>query len=924
MVKKIFVFVLFLLLPSLLAAQPGKLQGTIVDNKTGTPLPGVAVIIEDCNLEATTGLDGRYFILAVPPGLHSVRAEFAGYRQITISRVRVETNLTTTFDLRLTSAGSQFDSLRLVAKQPVVQHDVTNTFRTFTQEDIQNLPIRGLKNIIALNAGTVVQNGEFHIRGGRSREINFLIDGATVTNPFANDLSATVIQEAVQEIKMQTGGFTAEYGGANSAVVNTTIRTGGSKIRGTADYRTDDFAKGGNTFLGTTSRGYHNVVGTIGGPVPFFPKIKFFLAGQYNYAGNRSAVFIEPFTFDPLDSSLPLWSRELWNKGQRKFYAPWLMEDGLAGRADFTGQPLTNADGKVIPFKFERNLLPNNNVRSFSTNGTMVYNWTNSLTLKLTGGYNFTRQPQSWNTFYNAVVNYYSNSERRIDVKQGFLNLHATHRIDSNTFYDVGLHWSTQKTKDYDARFGDDWLKYTDAREWAKAGLDTSQWQSVFTGPLRYSTVFDFNLTPPNSPRNRWGRSNYTKSSQDNMGLSLDFTTQFTDDLEIKFGGRFDRWIARSWGVNSAAYLNYVYGLDAELWDPAKPNNGGRTWESDPVYGSAKYRKTLELDRYGGIDYYGWDLMGEKKIKDGPYGPRKPSFASSYLQTKWEYKNVTLNLGLRWEHYEYNALRPEAPAYPRYDPANEWIDVDALIYTKPYNYILPRMNLAFLYSQKTVLFARFGKYVQSGRLNNVYQSFTSLSNLIPSRRNILYPSIYYLQKPEQNDRYELGIRKGLSGNFAVTATVFYKNMYNLIGARKLYADGTPAPAGEDELPKGTQFAGGYVNEDIAIAKGLELIFDLYRTKRMSARIFYTLSHVRGSSSNMHSNDVVLSDVYTARFPAYIYPLNYNQTHRGTVMLDYRFTKGDGGKFLEGFGFNLLFTFNSGHAYTKIREVTAFG
>ena len=93
---------------------------------------------------------------------------------------------------------------------------------------------------------------------------------------------------------------------------------------------------------------------------------------------------------------------------------------------------------------------------------------------------------------------------------------------------------------------------------------------------------------------------------------------------------------------------------------------------------------------------------------------------------------------------------------------------------------------------------------------------------------------------------------------------------------------------------------------------------------MSARVFYTLSKVRGSSSTMNTNEVVLSDARPVSFPAYLYPLSYNQTHRGTVMFDYRFSKGDGGRILEGLGMNLIFTFNSGHAYTKIQEVANLG
>jgi len=907
--KKIGLAVFFLFLPSLLFPQSGKLRGVVTDKDSGTPLPGANVTVVDSQMGAVSDIHGDYILLAVQPGIYSVRAEYVGYQTVTVSNIRINTILTTTLNFKLEPTESKIESFQLAAKRPIVQQNTTNTFRVFNQEDIRNLPIRGLENIIALNTGTVVQDGKFHIRGGRSGEINYLINGSTATSPFTNSLTTFIIQEAIEEIQMQTGGFTAEYGGANSAIVNTTIRTGGERLRGTIDYRTDDFAKGGDTFLGTTSRGYHNIVGTIGGPFPYFPKLKFFLAGQYNFARNRSAVFIEPFTFDPVNNNLPLWNQKLWNQGKREFYAPWFVEDGLYGRANSVGDPLTDENGNVVPFKFEQNFLPNNDTRSFSANGTLVYDWTNSIKLKMTGSYNFTRQPQGWNNFYNAVNNYYSNMERRTDIKQGLLNLQTTHIINPRTFYDVGLHWSTQKTKYYDPRFGDDWIKYADSREWEKAGLDASQWRDVFVGPADYSAIFIFNFIPPNSVESRWDDKNYQKSSQKNIGMSLDFTTQLTSNLEIKLGGRFDKWIARSWGVNSATYLYYM-----------NPNNWDRNWKNDhgvlEGLWTEEYIRTLSLDKYGSIDSYGWDIMGENKVDDGPYGPQKPTFASSYLQTKWEHGNLVLNLGVRWEHHAYNALKPKKPEQLEYDPYNLWINVEDLVHTKSYTYILPRINLAFLLSEKTVMFAQFGKYVQSGSLNNVYQSIQSLSDLIPERRNVLGTSVNYFQKPERNDQYELGIRQALSENFSFTATAFYKNMYDLIGAGRLYSS-----RGKWH---GVRIFGAYVNDDIAIARGLELTLELHRWKRMSTRVFYTLSKVRGTSSNIHTNEVINSDVVIAMFPSYLYPLSYNQTHRGTVMFDYRFLKGDGGKIFEGLGINLLFTFNSGHAYTKIEELTYLG
>jgi hypothetical protein len=80
-----------------------------------------------------------------------------------------------------------------------------------------------------------------------------------------------------------------------------------------------------------------------------------------------------------------------------------------------------------------------------------------------------------------------------------------------------------------------------------------------------------------------------------------------------------------------------------------------------------------------------------------------------------------------------------------------------------------------------------------------------------------------------------------------------------------------------------------------------------------------LSDAQGTGSTPRSSQQAVTDEATARFPEFINPLNFNETHKGTVMLDYRFARGEGGSALEGMGLNLLLNFNSGHNYTKIEE-----
>lgn len=885
--KLLLVALLAILLPTLVFGQSGKLRGLVTDKETGEPLIGANVVIEGTGMGTASDMNGSYLVLAVPPGVYTVMATYIGYQTETIQNIRVSSNQTTTLDFALSTEAIRGEALVVVAERPLIQRNTTNTVRMTTSEDIESLPIRGFQNIIALNAGTVRQDGTLHIRGGRGGEVAYFVDGATATNPYNQQEQVTVIQEAIEEIQMQSGGFTAEHGGANSGVVNTTVRTGGSALRATLDYRTDAFAdpaKGGE-FLGTTPRGYHNLVATVGGPVT--DKLRYFGAVQYNYQKNRSAHFIEPFSF----------SAETH---------PWFVEDGLSGRTEFEGLPLFAGDGETEGMTFQKNFLPNNERKEYSFQGTLVYTLSKALKLRLTGTYSHTLTPNNgWANFYSALNNYYDNRESRSRWDNALMSLRATHIINPTTFYDVALHWSTRKFKNDDPRFGDEWWKYADAEAWEAAGMDASGWQRRFEDNLSYSTILDFTLTPPNEQKNT-----YQIQNQDNIGGSVDFTTQLNQNIELKAGGRIDMWSCRNFTMGDINnYMTYRYGMNGETWPETgwDLNDGGRTFESE-------YIRRIELTRRGAITYYGYDYDGETKINSGPYGPRKPFFGSGYLQTKFEYRDLILNLGVRYERFDYNQPMPDNLEDPARDKENEWIDVDALIDTEPYDYILPRLNFAFPVTDNTVFYAQYGKYAQTIAMTNIFQSVNGLSaNVLPERRSVYGAGVRFLAKPERTDQYELGIRQTLTPEFAFTVTAFYKDLLDQLRRDKIYADGT------GELEKGSRYIGGLINNDIGTSKGIELTLELRRTKRLAARINYTMSDTRGTGSSMNTNNVVMSDAVISRFPALIYPLDYNQTHRGTIMLDYRFAKGDGGAILEGIGLNTILSFNSGHNYTAVEE-----
>jgi len=894
MSRKLFLLaVLFILVPALIFAQNGKLRGLVTDQETEEPLIGANVQIEGTTLGASTDMKGEYVVLAIPSGVYSIRVTYIGFQTEVIQNIRINSAQTTTLDFLMGTEAIRGQEVVIVAERPLIQRNTTNTVRMTTEEDIQSLPIRGLDNIVALNAGVVKQDGELHIRGGRQNEVAFYIDGATATSPFENEEAISVIQEAISEVQVQSGGFTAEQGGSNSGVVATTIRSGGAKFTGSLDYRTDDFAGPGEEFLGTTSQGFHNLVATFGGPIG--SKFRYFSAIQYNYQKNRDNVFIEPINFDAATN------------------APWLVEDGLEGRVAFQDQPLPNEFGEAVPFEFKRNWLPNNWKRDISINSTLVYNMSSSLRFRLSGSYASQKYRNDFSDIYSAVNNYYSNQMDYTTYKNGVFSLRATHILNPTTFYEVQVQYGMNKTKNFDPRFGDDWQNYGDKRAWGSAGLDTSTWENIFEGPLNYSSILNFNFESPNSPKN-----NYSKRDETNMAVSMNLTSQITKNIELLAGGKFEQWNVSRYQVNTiSGYLQYRYGLNAETWDSSLPENGGVAFADD-------YIKRIQLTKQGQINHYGYNWDGTQTISDGPYGPRKPYFASAYMQTKWEYRDLILNLGLRWERIHYNEYRPASVEDPDRDINNLWLDIETMTKTEPYDYLMPRINFAFPVTDNTVFYAQYGQYVQSGNLSSIYRSVRQQSGgILPEVRSVYGSTVRFLQKPERTNQYELGIRQTLSENFAFTLTTFYRDLIDLRRYARIYSDGalSEEPNG---LEAGTRFLGGLANQDVATIKGLEMTMELRRTQRLAARVNYTLSDARGTGSTYTSASVVQSDATIARFPMLIYPLDHNHAHSGSIMLDYRFVKGDGGKILEGVGLNLLMTFQSGHNYTQVQEPANLG
>lgn len=227
-----------------MAGVTGKIAGRVTEKGIDEGLPGANVIIKGTTMGTATNIDGYYFILNVPPGTYAVEARMMGYNPIVKTGVKVTMDLTTTVDFALVQGAIEMPTIEIVSRKPI-QEDVTYTLRGVTKEELTRLPVETFQEALSNQAGNVTDvAGEMHVRGGRGGEVLYMIDGMSIKDPLVGGgFGMRLGNTAIEEMAVITGGFNAEYGEAQSGVVNLVTREGGEKASGSLLYLRDHLGK---------------------------------------------------------------------------------------------------------------------------------------------------------------------------------------------------------------------------------------------------------------------------------------------------------------------------------------------------------------------------------------------------------------------------------------------------------------------------------------------------------------------------------------------------------------------------------------------------------------------------------------------------------------------------------------------------------
>jgi Carboxypeptidase regulatory-like domain/TonB-dependent Receptor Plug Domain len=301
------IFLAFLVSMMFLQAAPhacaqstgGRIRGTVTDESGGAVVGAkVTLINEDTNVsrESQTSGAGAYLFLEVPVGSYEVDVNQQGFKKYARKGIVLVLNQIVTVDVTL-QVGSNVDTVEVTGAPPVIDTTTTQLGAMMTDQSVRELPLnsRNTYQLLQLQPGVQSQlgadlfygssnSGVVSVNGGRGRSNNYMVNGGDGNDIFVNGPAIQPSPDAIEEFRVLTNTFDAEYGRNSGSVVNVVTKSGTNSVHG--DFYEFFRNKALNTkgFFDSTVPDYkQNQFGaTLGGPLK---KDKTFLFGSYE--GNR-------------------------------------------------------------------------------------------------------------------------------------------------------------------------------------------------------------------------------------------------------------------------------------------------------------------------------------------------------------------------------------------------------------------------------------------------------------------------------------------------------------------------------------------------------------------------------------------------------------------------------------------------------------
>src|SRR5262245_18372382 len=279
-------------------------NGSVVPKATIT----VTNVETNVSIKSETNDQGLYTVPSLKPGPYSITVEKAGFKKLVRSGVTLQVNQVARLDVNM-QVGELTNAVEIVEAATLLETETSSRGQVIDQKKIVDLPLNGRDyNQLALLSPGVLPGtprlasvnfkGVLNVNGNRTFNNVFLLDGVdniSYSNSFRGE-NVQVIQpsiEALQEFKIQTNAYSAEFGRSSGAVVNATIKSGTNKIHGAVyEFHRNEALDANNFFLDTTGnpkqrRLPNQFGGAVGGPII---KNKTFRFDDYEGLRDREGV----------------------------------------------------------------------------------------------------------------------------------------------------------------------------------------------------------------------------------------------------------------------------------------------------------------------------------------------------------------------------------------------------------------------------------------------------------------------------------------------------------------------------------------------------------------------------------------------------------------------------------------------------------
>lgn len=295
--------------------QTATVRGEVTDS-TGAVIPGAALTLTNLDQnrpwEAESNAAGAYVIQQIPPGNYSLVVQADGFKRYERQRFILQVAQVAEINVPL-EVGDITETVEITAEAPLLETATSDLGEVVNSRTAESLPLNG-RNVLQLigltpginttrnfrnstNGNGSISAIAFSANGGRNVANSIMLDGSSQEVMGFNQPSYIPSPDTLQEFKVQTNAFSAQYGRTAGAVVNMVTRSGGSEFHGVVyEFLRNDKLQANNWFANANGRDrapfrFNQFGGTLGGPLtPGRQKLFFFQSVEFRRQVNPASV----------------------------------------------------------------------------------------------------------------------------------------------------------------------------------------------------------------------------------------------------------------------------------------------------------------------------------------------------------------------------------------------------------------------------------------------------------------------------------------------------------------------------------------------------------------------------------------------------------------------------------------------------------